>query len=169
MLNIIFIHGLESSGHGFKGNLFRSIISQILTPDFSKYNPEISLKKLLEKRMKELEFILRHKKEWIIIGSSFGGLMGSIFSLQNPNKVKLLILLAPFLNTHLLQEDKFKPINIPVIAYHGRNDLIVSAENSKKRAESFFCNLTYNIVDDDHLLHKTVAKIEWKSVISKYN
>ena len=32
---IIFIHGYESSGHGFKGNFLRTIFPNIITPDFT--------------------------------------------------------------------------------------------------------------------------------------
>ena len=34
MKGIIFIHGLESSGQGYKGRFFRKIFPNILTPDF---------------------------------------------------------------------------------------------------------------------------------------
>ncbi len=166
--NIIFIHGLESSGHGFKGNLFRTLFPNILTPDFSAYNERISLRVLLSKRMKELELIMEYKPEWIIIGSSFGGLMGTLFTLQNLDKVQLLILLAPFLDPQFLRVKDFKPVDIPVIIYHGKEDAIVSVKKSRRCAELLFANLTYNLVEDDHQLHKTVSKIEWKTLLSQY-
>ena len=166
MANILFIHGLESSGHGFKGNLFRTILPEILTPDFTPFDLAISLEKLLKIRMSELEMITNNKTDWIIIGSSFGGLMATLFALQNPNKVLRLILLAPFLNTKLLDLKQYSSIEIPVIAYHGKSDKIVLAKVSKGRAELIFSNLTYNLVDDDHQLHTTVSKIDWKSLLS---
>ena len=86
MSNVIFIHGLESSGSGFKGRLFKKEIAGIITPDF---------KGPLEKRMELLNEILEGNQPWIIIGSSFGGLMGAIYTCNHPNKVSLLILLAP--------------------------------------------------------------------------
>jgi predicted esterase len=166
--NIIFIHGLKSSGHGFKGNLFRNIMTQILTPDFFAFNNKLSLKEILLTRMGELESIMVKKSNWIIIGSSFGGLMGTLFVLQNPDKVKLLILLAPFLNSSLLQVEAYQPVEIPVIVYHGTKDNIVMASKSKKRAERLFSNLTYNLVEDDHQLHKTVSKIDWYNLLTSY-
>lgn len=166
MNNIIFIHGLESSGQGFKGNLFRKINPEILTPDFTSFNPAISLEALLKRRMSELEKILKNKTNWIIIGSSFGGLMASIFTLQNPNKVKLLILLAPFLNTTLLKVRQYSSVDVPVIIYHGKNDNIVSPEKSQEIAKLLFTNLTYKLVEDDHQLHKTVSKLDWNSIFS---
>ena len=168
MANILFIHGLESSGHGFKGSLFRTILPEILTPDFTPFDPAISLEKLLKIRMSELEMIVNNKTNWIIIGSSFGGLMATLFALQNPNMVLHLILLAPFLNTKLLDLKQYSSIGIPVIAYHGKSDKIVPVKVSKGCAELIFSNLTYNLVDDDHQLHRTVSKIDWKSLLSQY-
>ena len=166
--NIIFIHGLESSGHGFKGNLFRKIIPQILTPDFFAFNNKLSLKEILQTRMGELESIMVKKSNWIIIGSSFGGLMGTLFVLQNPDKVRLLILLAPFLNSSLLQVEAYQPVEIPVIVYHGIRDNIILASKSKECAERLFSNLTYNLVEDDHQLHNTVSKINWYNLLAPY-
>lgn len=168
MNNIIFIHGLESSGQGFKGNLFRKVIPEIRTPDFTPFDPKLSLETLLEKRMSELDIVIDNLTNWIIIGSSFGGLMATLFALQNPEKMKVLILLAPFLNTKLLDLKRYTLINIPVIIYHGKNDKVVLARKSKERAELLFGNLNYNLVDDDHQLHRTVSKIDWKSLLSSY-
>jgi len=165
MQNIIFIHGLESSGKGFKGNLFNKVLPECLTPDFEKYNPKISTKTLLKKRMTQLLLILKNKHPWIIIGSSFGGLMGTIYSCQNPERVLKLILLAPYLSTSELDPKKYSPIDIPVIVFHGMHDKIVSVKRSKKRAETLFTNLTYNIVNDNHYLHNTVKTINWQEIV----
>jgi len=168
MSNIIFIHGLESSGHGFKGNLFRKLIPEIIAPDFTAFTPEIPLETLLKTRMNELENILMNKTNWIIIGSSFGGLMACIFTLQNPKRVELLVLLAPFLNTDLLQVKQYLPIDVPTIIYHGKDDDVVPAEKSRYHAELLFNNLNYNLVEDDHQLRKTVSKINWNVLFSPY-
>ena len=44
MQNIIFIHGLESSGDGFKGNLLRKELPGCLTPNFTPYIQKFHLK-----------------------------------------------------------------------------------------------------------------------------
>jgi len=72
MKNIIFIHGLESSGKGFKGLHLKKIIPEILTPDFAKFNQKRSLDNLLNARMAQLDSILSERNLWVIIGSSFG-------------------------------------------------------------------------------------------------
>jgi pimeloyl-ACP methyl ester carboxylesterase len=168
MRNIIFIHGLESTGKGFKGQYLKHFFPEILTPDFEPYVTNISINSLLKKRMLQLFMILKNEENWIIIGSSFGGLMGTIYALQHPEKVKLLILLAPFLETSVIEPSKFHPIDVPIVAFHGKNDLIASPEKSKSISSILFSSLDYNIVDDDHYLYSTVQKINWIQLIEKY-
>ena len=165
MSNIIFIHGLESSGKGFKGRFLKSIFANIITPDLKEFDPKISMYDLFEYRMREVNSILSTKKLWVIIGSSFGGLLGSVYTLQNPHKVCQLILLAPYLVSRKLKPRMYKPIDIPVIAYHGKNDKVVRYKMARERAKIFFTNLKYNIVDDDHRLKSTVKLINWQELI----
>ena len=96
MQNIIFVHGLESSGHGFIGRFLKNLFPNILTPDFKKANDYIPMYELLKYRMVELKKILRGRSPWTLIGSSLGGLMVAIYALENPNRVSQLVLLAPF-------------------------------------------------------------------------
>jgi pimeloyl-ACP methyl ester carboxylesterase len=165
MKNIIFIHGLESSGQGFKGRFLKNIFPDILTPDFKKADENIPLYELLEYRMAELTAILNSKKCWIIIGSSFGALMGAIFLLENPQKVSQLILLAPFIVSRRLIPSMYQPVDVPVKVYHGKKDRIVPFKPARERAQYFFTNLEYNIVDDDHRLHSTVKSLNWQNLI----
>ena len=165
MPNIIFIHGLESSGDGFKGQLLRKALPGCLTPNFKPFSPKYSIRSLFKERMEQLILILKDKPNWIIIGSSFGGLIASIFALENPEKVSKLILLAPFLSTPELNHKKYSPVNLPVVVFHGKQDKVVSIKLSHTRAEKLFTNLVYNIVDDDHSLQKTVQALDWKKLI----
>lgn len=165
MVNIIFIHGLESSGKGFKGRYLRRELPECITPDFEEYNPNISTKLLLEKRMKQLYSILKDQDAWIIIASSFGGLMSVLYACQNPEKVSKLILLAPYLPTSEINTKDYSPIDVPVIVFHGKHDKISSIKQSRSSVEKLFTNLTYNIVNDNHYLHKTVKRLDWKKLI----
>ncbi|MFX1274903.1 MAG: alpha/beta hydrolase [Promethearchaeota archaeon] len=160
MKNIIFIHGYLSSGKGFKGKFLKKIFPQILTPNFKGY---------LDKRMKKLEAILKGEDNWIIIGSSYGGLMGSLYACKYPEKVKKLILLAPYIISNDIDPNNLKnvPIDIPVIAYHGIKDKTVNLDKARSRAEKLFSNLSYNAVDDDHGLDKTMYDIKWKELLEK--
>jgi len=168
MRNIIYIHGLESTGKGFKGQFLKNIFPEILTPDFEPFQNSISIKILLKKRMLQLCTILKDKENWIIIGSSFGGLMGATYTLKQPKKVKLLILLAPFFGANLINPSRFQPIDVPIVVFHGKNDLTASIKRSKSLSHILFSNLEYNIVDDDHYLHATVERINWIQIIGKY-
>jgi len=165
--NIIFIHGLESSGKGFKGRFLKEKIPYILTPDFQEYSPRIPIATLLKQRMQQLITILTKKDHWILIGSSFGGLMATLFALQYPAKVEKLILLAPYLAHSELDPKKFHPIDVQVLVYHGSRDQVVLLNASLKRAKELFVNLEYNIVDDDHFLHNTMLNLNWKRIILK--
>ncbi|TXT61401.1 MAG: Alpha/beta hydrolase family protein [Promethearchaeota archaeon] len=165
MENTIFIHGLESSGEGFKGNFFRKKIPQILTPTFKAFEPTKSISKLLNERMSQLKSILKEKNAWLLIGSSFGGLMASLYALKNPNKVKKIILLAPYLIYEGINPNQFSQIKIPVKIFHGKNDEIIPVKQNKEIAKTWFQNLDYKIVDDDHMLHKTVKSLNWVKLI----
>ena len=167
MKNIIFIHGLESSGKGFKALLLRKIIPEILTPDFEKYEQQKSLEDLFNARMTQLNNILCERTSWVIIGSSFGGLMSAIYAMENPTNVKQLILLAPFLESRKLKPSRYKAKDVPVIIYHGSKDKVVRYKGSKERAQKLFTNLKYNIVNDNHSLHNTVKLLNWKNLILK--
>jgi pimeloyl-ACP methyl ester carboxylesterase len=165
MQNIIFVHGLESSGKGFKGRFLKSVFPDIFTPDFKKPDKYIPMYELLEIRMVEFNSILMKKTPWVIIASSFGGLMATIFTLKNPNRVCQLILLAPFLVSRKLKPRMYKPVDIPVIAFHGKQDKVVKCKPARERAQFFFSNLEYNVVDDDHRLRNTVKSIDWQKII----
>ena len=154
---IIFIHGYESSGHGFKGNYFRSIFPNMITPDFTG--------ELLE-RMEQLKNVLKAEKKWIFIGSSFGGLMGTLYMMENPDKVEKAILMAPALVSPLIPENiKLKQIEIPVVIFHGKKDTVVPLDPVRKFAEEYFKKFEYYLVDDDHRLQATTKSIEWEEIL----
>jgi len=120
--------------------------------------------------MNQLIEILKNKDSWIIIGSSFGGLMAVLYTCQYPFKIKHLILLAPYLATPELDPENFSnlPLNIPIIIYHARQDKVVSMKKSRARAEQLFSNITYHIIEDDnHKLQSTVQRINWKELIQQ--
>lgn len=163
--NVIFVHGLESSGTGFKARLLKKYLPTIITPDFILKQPGESNKELLLKRMIHLEILLGQKNKWIIIGSSFGGLMGTLYTLNNPDKVIKLILLAPFLTERDVDLKNSKPVNVPVEVFHGKNDDVIPYSIAYTVANKLFTNLKYNIVDDDHFLHPTVLSLNWTELI----
>ncbi|MDI6769978.1 MAG: alpha/beta fold hydrolase [Anaerolineales bacterium] len=159
MLNptrLIFLHGLESSSQGEKAVMLRSLFPGISTPDFTGS---------LAERMAQLCPILGNKTGWTIIGSSFGGLMGALFTTQHPGQVRKLILLAPALSLPEFAAQLPAPVDVPTIIIHGTQDEVVPLEPVRALAEKVFRKLGYRIVDDDHRLHKTVHEIDWHALL----
>jgi pimeloyl-ACP methyl ester carboxylesterase len=157
--NIIFLHGLESSSQAYKASVMRKVFPELIVPDFT--GP-------LEERMEALYPILGDEKDWTIVGSSFGGLMGAIFTCEHPDQVEKLVLLAPALM--LPQFAPFlsrKPVSVPTTIIHGKQDTIVPLERVREIAKQVFSNLTYQIVDDDHSLHKTANDLNWKEILER--
>jgi pimeloyl-ACP methyl ester carboxylesterase len=153
---LIFIHGLWGSSQGVKATLLREIFPSILTPDLDGE---------LHERMENLGMILEDKTGWTIIGSSLGGLMGAMFTCQNPDRVAKLIMLAPALIWPDFANSLPEPASVPAVIYHGNRDVIVPLEQVKEIAGRVFLDLTFNVVDDDHGLYKTVHEIDWLTLL----
>lgn len=155
---LIYLHGLESDSNSGKACLFREWFPGMLTPDF---------KGSFEERMAQLNPILADRDDWTLIGSSFGGLMGTVYTCKHPTRVRKLILLAP-----ALLHDPFgsfldlQPVSVPTIIIHGTLDTVVPLEPVREIAQKLFSSLTYHIVEDDHRLHKTVTEMDWKTFLA---
>jgi pimeloyl-ACP methyl ester carboxylesterase len=160
MLNgplLIFIHGLNSSGQGFKGRLLRTQFPAIVTPDFEGS---------LAERMRQLTSILAGDSPWTIIGSSFGGLMGALYTCRQPDRVRKLILLAPALVYPDFAASPPAPVAVPTLVYHGQQDTVIPVEPVRMLAEQVFLNLTFHLVDDDHRLTETVQALDWLGLVA---
>jgi pimeloyl-ACP methyl ester carboxylesterase len=153
----IFIHGLESNNQGTKAVYFRENFPGMLTPNFP--GP-------LDDRMAKLQGILSGQGDILMVGSSFGGLMASIFAMENEPSVRRLVLLAPAINLMEFTPYRGRTILMPVHIYHGRQDEVIPLEDVQSVARRVFSNLTFHAVDDDHYLHKTFEKIEWGTLLT---
>ena len=154
---IIYLHGLDSNSQTYKAALIRAIYPDLITPDFTGS---------LEERMQQLYPILGNASNLTLIGSSFGGLMAALFSTQHLGQVRKMILLAPALMfPEFAQHLPKKPITVPTVIVHGRQDTVVPLGQITPLAEKAFLYLTYHIVDDDHRLHQTADMLDWKSLI----
>ena len=153
----IFIHGLESNNQGTKAVYFRKHFPDMLTPNFPGS---------LDERMADLRTLLSGKRDITLVGSSFGGLMASIFVIENEPRVKRLVLLAPAVNLMEFSPYRDRKIQVPVHVYHGRQDEVIPLEDVQGVARQVFSDLTFHAVDDDHYLHKTFEKIEWDRLLS---
>ena len=170
---LIYLHGSESDSNSGKARQFREWFPGMLTPDF---------KGTFKERMEQLYDLLGNERNWTIIGSSYGGLMGTVFTCDNPEQVRRLVLLAPALlrdtagrfldpltGNHLAYSRRsvrgLQTIAVPTTTIHGTVDDVVPLEPVRKIAKELFSNLQYIVVDDNHRLHKTVHEIDWKSIL----
>ena len=153
----IFIHGLESSNKGTKSVFFREKFPSMIIPTFVGTLPE---------RLLKLDDVLSGKSDIRIVGSSFGGLMGALFAMENENRVKNLILLAPAI--HMIQHAPVKPrkISIPVSIYHGTEDQVIPLEDVENVTGDYFTNLKFHKVRDDHFLHRTFKTLDWETLLA---
>ena len=153
----IFIHGLESGNQGTKALFFRQNYPDMLTPHFT--GP-------LDERMGKLDAVLSDRTSIVLVGSSFGGLMASIFALEKEERVKKLILLAPAVNLMAATPYGARKTAVPAWIYHGSRDEVIDIREVQKAAERLFSNLRFHTVEDDHFLHKTFKTMPWDRLLS---
>ena len=162
---LVYLHGSESNSNSGKARLFREWFPGMLTPDFTG---------AYEERMKQLREILSDKTDWTLIGSSYGGLMATIFTVNHEAQVRKLILLAPALTLEPLVSlldpstrsgRRLQPVSVPTIIIHGTADDVVPLEPVREFAGQLFTNLQYIVVDDGHRLQKAVHELDWKNIL----
>jgi pimeloyl-ACP methyl ester carboxylesterase len=155
---LIFIHGSGGDkSQTYKARLLRVLFPGMLIPDFDGDLPE---------RMDQLKSILGKESGWTLIGSSLGGLMAALFTLQAPNQVRKLMLLAPALTFPEFEKAKFTPIQVPTTIIHGTRDELLQLETVREIARNAFVNLKFIVVDDDHRLHETAGSLDWQSLLT---
>lgn len=154
---IIYLHGSESNSRSGKALKFAARFPGMVTPDFTGTYDE---------RMIQLAPILGKERDWTIIGSSFGGLMGAVFTLDHPDQVRKLILLAPALTFDEFASRELKPVSVPTVIVHGTEDDVVPLEPVRLLAIKTFTNLTYFVVQDGHRLHKAFEELDWEKILS---
>jgi pimeloyl-ACP methyl ester carboxylesterase len=153
----IFLHGLESSNQGTKGRFFQERYPDMIVPNFT--GP-------LAERMEKLRGILSSETGITIVGSSFGGLMAAIFAIENESQVDRLVLLAPAINLLSSMDYKGKNTSVPAWVFHGMNDAVIPLNQVKAMARKLFSQLSFEVVDDDHFLHKTFKSLDWDHLLN---
>ena len=154
---LIYLHGLESSSQSGKAREFSKLFPGMLTPDFTGAFAD---------RMTQLSSVLQDMVDWTIIGSSFGGLMGAVFTLEHPKQVRKLVLLAPALFLPPLGDGyQGNPVDVPTTLIHGDMDDVVPRHPVRTIAEMLFTSLSFMDVNDDHRLHKTMQELDWASIL----
>jgi pimeloyl-ACP methyl ester carboxylesterase len=154
----IFLHGLESSSRGAKATFLRDQFPEMLIPDF---------KGSLSERMKSLNTVLAGRRGIVLAGSSFGGLMATLYAMEKADTVERLVLLAPALNFPDFSGYGVKQVSIPTRMIIGRHDTVTPAEMVVPVARRIFTDLTYEEVNDDHMLAGTFRSFDWKSLLQE--
>jgi predicted esterase len=152
-----FIHGLESTGKGTKGVFFHKRYPDMIIEDFFGFFPQ---------RMEKLESLLAGKNDLVLVGSSYGGLMAAAYACLHEERVKKLILLAPALHLEEYNPYLNKKLYMPIAIFHGLQDDVVPLATVRTIAARLFVNHIFNIVEDDHSLHRTFASLEWDSLLN---
>jgi len=153
----VFIHGLDSSSRGTKGTFFRDRYPDMIVEDY--LGP-------FSQRMDKLEDLLAEKSHLILVGSSYGGLMASVYACLHEERVKRLILLAPALHLEPYKPFQTKTLQLPIIIFHGLQDEVVPLEEVRMIAQRLFVNHKFNAMEDDHSLHKTFSAMDWDTLLS---
>ena len=152
----VFVHGLLGHSQGTKATFLRERYPDMIIEDY---------RGTLEERMDKLNRVLAGYDSIVVVGSSLGGLMATMFALENQERVKKLILLAPALATEAFMPSLEGSTDTPVIIYHGKDDDVVPLRPVWDIAHRVFNNLTFNTVDDDHVLSKTFTMIDWDNLL----
>ena len=152
----LFLHGLDSSSKGNKARWLRQHFPTVVTPDFTGS---------LDNRMKKLNVILAGKEELLLIGSSFGGLMATIYAQENESRVRKVILLAPALNYADFLPYLGQKTSVSAQLYIGRQDVVCPVDIVVPAAQNIFTHLSVHLSDDDHLLRDTFTAIDWAELI----
>ncbi|MBW2631662.1 MAG: alpha/beta fold hydrolase [Deltaproteobacteria bacterium] len=152
----VFVHGLESSSQGTKGTYFRKRYPDMIIEDYPGS---------LEDRMTKLRRILSDKRDIVLVGSSYGGLMAAMYACDNEHQIKRLILLAPALNLEEFNPYLNREIGVPVMLYHGSRDDVVPLKPVHGIASKVFQNLSHHIVNDDHPLSETFTSFGWDNLL----
>jgi pimeloyl-ACP methyl ester carboxylesterase len=152
----IFLHGLESSSRGAKASFLQNVCPDIVVPDFRGG---------LAARMVSLQDILSGQKCITLIGSSFGGLMATVYAMENPGNVARMVLLAPALNFSEFSRYPRRRLEIPVWMIIGSDDSVTPAGIVLPLAEKIFADLLYTEAADDHMLAKTFRQLDWQTML----
>jgi pimeloyl-ACP methyl ester carboxylesterase len=152
----IFIHGLESSSKGNKGRFFRENFPDMIIEDYVGS---------FDARMEKLNLLILGRRNLILVGSSFGGLMAATYACRNPENVSRLILLAPALNLEEFTGCVASKLKMPAIIFHGRSDDVVPLLPVLKIAEEVFMDLDFHVLDDDHPLSRSFESLGWERLL----
>ena len=152
---VFFLHGLDSSNLGFKARWFRERFPQMRIYD---YNGDLS------SRLKQLAEKTHGIEKYILVGSSYGGLMAACHASHFQGHCAALILLAPAFNFENYQPP-VPNLDLPVTLLLGEQDTVCPPELVLPLARQSFSQLDIQLVQDDHFLHHSFQKLDWPRLL----
>lgn len=157
MHETFFLHGLDSSSKGIKGQWLTKHFPKLQVPDFQGD---------LATRLNALESLCHGHNNLTLVGSSFGGLMATCFAIRHPSRCHSLILLAPALNFPEFSSPQ-KRIATPTSLIIGNQDTVTPPDKVIPLAQDTFSQLQIFTYDDDHMLHNTFKQLDWQQLLEK--
>ncbi len=152
----LFLHGLDSSIRGTKGQWFREHFPAVQMHD---YHGD------LDQRLTQLEKEVAGEENLILVGSSFGGLVAACYARKHPKQCRRLVLLAPALNFSGYQPPP-RPLAVPTLLVTGAHDTVCPPHLVLPQARATFANLEVRVVDDDHMLHRVFPTLDWSQLLT---
>lgn len=160
MLEVCFLHGLESGPDGLKIRVMREAVEALgcvtQAPDFRfTRDPEVRASHLLGK--------LDDNRSRVLVGSSLGGFVAARATQRLAEAGRALpvglFLLCPAFDLAGYPLDRpAQPLRgDAVFLVHGRRDMVVPLAHSRRAAEAWQATLLE--LDDDHPLHASAGLI----------
>lgn len=141
-MQIVFLHGLESGPHGSKYQSLAERFDALESPDCEGVLD-------VEARLQRVRDLLDSLDgPVVLVGSSFGGLVGYYLAHERPTQVVGLVLLAPAL--HCVPTSAMRRPRAVVRVVHGQRDAVVPASSSQRFAAK--CDIPLVLVADGHRL-----------------
>ena len=156
-METFFLHGLDSSSKGTKGQWFANHFPHMQLPDFEGS---------LQDRLLKLEKLCTAYSDILLVGSSFGGLMATCYAAGYPEKCRGLVLLAPALNFPEFEVPE-EQIATPTIVIIGERDTVTPPDIVIPLAEKSFSTLEVVTHDDDHMLHSCFSELDWHHLLQR--
>lgn len=159
MLQLVFLHGLESGPHGSKYQLLSTLsLGTVLAPDCEGVFD-------VSERLRLIEAALRGVPRVVLVGSSFGGLLALLYAAAHPARVAGMMLCAPAVHVPELIALPGLPAGaqlptVPVQVLHGSQDDVVPL--APVQAYCAAQGFTLTVVPDGHRLavsHAELAKL----------
>ncbi|MDH3326000.1 MAG: lysophospholipase [Gammaproteobacteria bacterium] len=150
MKKIIFSHGKESGPWGTKIKYLAEIASEngygyvVESIDYTNTEDQDERVSMLKNHVQN-----ENTGELVLVGSSMGGYVSTVFASQHP--IKGLFLLAPALYIPNWGLQEYQPQCEKVAVVHGWHDDVIPLDNSIKFARENNCTL--HVVNSDHRLN----------------